>query len=234
MKTAELCLTALAVAFFQFTPNAWAQSAPQLPKKLPPAVPGRIHLLNGSTLAVPLVYLDYNKIVAVDKDSKKVYTPLEVSSFVMQQDSFVVLKDFKVAVGEDEQEYRIAFVRIGAVGPGFALYHFQGTMRQDDAIRYGSVSTFNGAAGGAPGTMGYAYRSQETDYVMSKAWFIKRDNDPHWLSLPKSGSRIRTIVEPIIADDKRLVKSVSWAFLTADKVQKVLIEYIADKKAGLN
>jgi hypothetical protein len=233
MKNAALCLAALAMAFFQSIPNVWAQSAPQLPKKLPAAVPGRIHLLDGSTLTVPLVYLDYNKIVAVDKDSKKVYTPLEVSSFAMVQDSFVVLKDFKVAVGEDEQEYRIAFVRIGAVGPGFALYHFQGTMRRDDAVRYGSVSTFNGATG-APGTMSYAYRSQATDYVMSKVWFIKRDDDPHWLSLPKSGGLIRTIVEPIIADYKKLLKSVSWAFMTADKVQKVLTEYTADKKAGLN
>jgi hypothetical protein len=228
MKTAALCLAALAMAFFQSVPNACAQSAPQLPKKLPPAVPGRIHLLDGRTLTIPLVYLDYNKIVAVDKDTKKVYTPLEVSSFVMAQDSFIVLKDFKVAVGEDEQEYRIAFVRVGVIGPGFALYHFTGTMRRDDAVHFRSVPI------GTTGTGGYLYKSQSTEYEMSKVWFIKRDDDPHWLSLPKSGSRIRTIVEPIIADDKKLVKSVSWSFITAEKVQKVLNEYVADKKAGLN
>lgn len=224
MKIAALCLAALAMAFFQSIPNVWAQSAPQLPKKLPAAVPGRIHLLDGSTLTVPLVYLDYNKIVAVDKDSKKVYTPLEVSSFVMAQDSFVVLKDFKVTEGEDEQEYRIAFVRIGAVGPGFALYHFQGTMRREQP-GYVIMGT---------GGMGMGQVQESTQYLMSKVWFIKRDDDPHWLSLPKSGGLIRTIVEPIIADDKKLVKSVIWAFMTADKVQKVLTEYTADKKAGLN
>ncbi|GAB3580299.1 hypothetical protein [Hymenobacter daeguensis] len=229
MKIAALGLAALAMAFVQLVPAARAQTAPPLPKKLPPAVPGRIHLLSGSTLAVPLVYLDYNKIVAVDKEARKVYTPLEVSSFVMQQDSFIVLKDFKVAVGEDEQEYRIAFVRVGVVGPGFALYHFTGTMRRDDAVHYDGARAFTGS-----GWVGGAYKSQVTEYEMSRVWFVKRDDDPHWLSLPKSGSRIRTIVEPIIADDKKLVKSVSWAFITAEKVQKVLAEYVADKKAGLN
>lgn len=183
-----------------------------------------MHLLDGRTLTVPLVYLDYNKIVAVDKDTKKVYTPLEVSSFVMAQDSFIVLKDFKIAVGEDEQEYRIAFVQVGAVGPGFALYHFMGTMRRE---QQGYVMM---GAGG----MGMGQVPESTKYLLSKVWFIKRDDDPHWLSLPKSGNRIRTIVEPIIADDKKLVKSVSWSFITAEKVQKVLNEYVADKKAGLN
>jgi len=224
MKIAAWRLAALVVAIFQPGSTAWAQVVAQLPKNLPAAVPGRIHLLDGSALTVPLVYLDYNKIVAVDKDAKKVYTPLEVSSFVMQQDSFIVLKDFKVAVGEDEQEYRIAFVRVGAVGPGFALYHFQGTMRRE---QQGHVVM---GAGG----MGMGQTQESTSYLMSKVWFIKRDDDPHWLSLPKSGGRIRAIVEPIIADDPKLNKSVRWSFITADKVQKVLMDYTADKKIGLN
>lgn len=233
MKIAVLCLAALAVICFQPTSKVWAQTTPPLPKKLPEAVPGRIYLLNGTTLTVPLVYLDYNKIVAVDKDDKKIYTPLEVSSFVMKQDSFIVLKDFKVAEGEDEQEYRIAFVRVGVVGPGFALYHFTGTMRRDDAVHYSGAPIFNGTSWTGGGAY---YKSQVTEYAMSKVWFVKRDDDPHWLSLPKSGGngRIRTIVEPIIADDPKLNKSVHWSFLTADKVQKVLADYVADKKAGIN
>ncbi|MDO7853507.1 hypothetical protein [Hymenobacter convexus] len=209
----------------------FGQTAPEIPKKLPEAVPGRIHLRDGRTLEVPIAYVDYNKIVAVDLSTKTVYTPLEVSSFVMKQDSFVVLKEFKVAVGPDEQEYRIAFVQVGAVGAGLGLYRFRGTMRRDDAVHHGSMSTFNGSGWGSGPT---SYKSDVTEYEMTTAWVLKRDDSPQWLSLPKSGGALRGIVEPLIADDPRLSKEVKWGALTTDKLPKLLNEYIADKKAGLN
>ncbi|MBF9143679.1 hypothetical protein [Hymenobacter properus] len=207
------------------------KSAADVPDKLPEAVPGRIHLLDGSTLEVPIAYIDYNKIVAVGLTDKTAYTPLDVSSFVMKQDSFVVLKDFKVVVGEDEQEYRIAFVRVGAVGAGLGLYHLKGTMRRDDAVHQGSYATFNGASWGSAGG---SYKSNVTEYEMTQAWVLKRDDSPQWVSLPKSGGRLRAIVEPLIADDARLSQEVKWGSLTTEKLPKVLNEYIADKKGARN
>jgi hypothetical protein len=220
--------------------NAWGQKkntynfgkpASNVPDKLPEAVPGRIHLRDGRTLAVPIAYVDYNKIVAVEVSSKAVYTPLEVSSFVMKQDSFVVLNDFKVVVGEDEQEYRIAFVQVGAVGAGLGLYHFKGTMRRDDVTHYGSMSTFNGSSWASAPT---ANRSQATEYEMTQVWVLKRDNSPQWLTLPKSGSQLRAIIEPLLADDARLNQEVKWGSLNTNKLPKLLNEYIADKKVGGN
>ncbi|UOQ97307.1 hypothetical protein MUN81_18960 [Hymenobacter sp. 5317J-9] len=216
--------------------NAWGQKkntyqfgkpAADVPAKLPKALPGRIHLRDGRTVDGPIAYLDYNKIVSVSPGAKTAYTPLEVGSFVMEQDSFVVLKDFKVTVGADEQEYRIAFVRVGAVGAGLALYQFRGTMKREDAVHYGAVATPNGFAGNT-------YRSDATEYEMTKAWILKRDDSPQWLSLTKSGSNLRAIVEPLIADDARLSKEVKWGSLTTDKLPAVLNEYIADKKARSN
>ncbi|MBD2721566.1 hypothetical protein [Hymenobacter armeniacus] len=233
---ALLLAGAFASPVVQAQTNAWGQKkntyqfgkpAAELPRKLPKTVPGRIHLRDGSTVSAPLAYLDYNKVVAVTPGAPKVYTPVEVSSFVMAQDSFVVLKDFKVMVGADEQEYRIAFVRVGAVGAGLALYQFRGTMKREDAVHYGAVATPNGFAGNT-------YRSDATEYEMTKAWILKRDDSPQWLSLTKSGSNLRAIVEPLIADDARLSKKVKWGSLTTDKLPTLLNEYIADKKAGRN
>ncbi|MBJ6110736.1 hypothetical protein JAO73_17060 [Hymenobacter sp. BT523] len=216
--------------------NAWGQKkntyqfgkpAADVPAKLPKALPGRIHLRDGRTVDGPIAYLDYNKIVAVSPSAKTAYTPLEVSSFVMEQDSFVVLKDFKVAIGADEQEYRIAFVRVGAVGAGLALYQFRGTMKREDAEHHSPVVT--------PYGVGMrSYKSEATEYEMSKAWILKRDDSPQWLSLTKSGSNLRAIVEPLIADDARLSKEVKWGSLTTDKLPAVLNEYIADKRARRN
>jgi hypothetical protein len=187
-------------------------------KKLPKTVPGRVHLLDGTSRSVLLAFVDYNKIVAVENGAQTAYTPFEVSSFVMKQDSFVVLRDFKVAIYADEQEFRMAFVRVGAVGPGYALYQFKGTMRREIGASFG------------PGGMGRVEES--TQYLPSKVWFIKCGNDPRWVSLPQSGPTLKRVVEPIIADDKKLSRSVDWEFLGADGVQAILLEYAANKHAA--
>jgi sRNA-binding regulator protein Hfq len=184
-------------------------------------VPGRIHLLNGTTQKGQVVFVDYNKIKLVENKNELVYTPLEAASFVMAADSFVVLRDFKVAIGEDDQEYRIAFVKVGAVGPGFALYHFLGTMRRE---REGYL------VGGSGMAMGQVEPS--TKYVMSKAWFLKVASDPKWHSLPQTGTRLRQLVGPIIADDQKLVKSVNWEYVDGQDLQKTLLQYLANKKVA--
>ncbi|MDB5235920.1 MAG: hypothetical protein JWR44_2913 [Hymenobacter sp.] len=214
--------------------NAWGQKSNTYhfgdagkakPTKLPKMLPGRIHFLDGSTRNGPVGFVDYNQIVVVDNNVTKKYTPLEVSSFVMKQDSFVVLRDFKIALGADEQEFRIAFVQLNVAGPGFALYHFRGTMRHDDVEHYRNVPAYNGSnSSGA-----VVQYSIGTEYSLSKVWFIKRADDPRWLSLSSRG--LRDIVEPIIADDKKLVRSIEWNFLSADGVQDVLLKYVANKRS---
>lgn len=162
--------------------------------------------------------LDYNKLVAVDSGTPTLFTPLEVSSFVMKQDSFVVLRDFTVAIYADEQAFRLAFVRVGAVGPGYALYQFRGTLRREVSASFG------------PGGLGWVEPS--TQYLPSKVWFIKRADDPRWLSLPPAGPTLRRVVEPIIADDKKLARAIDWDFLGADGVVDILREYAAHKAAA--
>ena len=181
----------------------FGQPKKEASKKLPKTVPGRVHSPDGTTRNVPLAFLDYNKLVAVENGAQTVYTPLEAGGFVMKQDSFIVLRDFKVAIGADEQEFRIAFVRVGAVGPGYALYQFRGTMRREIGASFGA------------GGMGRVEES--TQYLPAKVWFIKRVDDPRWLSLSPAGGQIRRVVEPLIADG----------------VQDILQEYAANKRAVL-
>jgi len=200
------------------------------PAKLPKLVPGRLHLLDGSTRNGPVGFVDYNQVVTVENDVVTEYTPLQVSSFVMKQDSFIVLKDFKIALGTDEQEFRVAFVQVGAAGPGFVLYHFKGTMRHDDVPQYQNVAIQQGTA---VGWSGGVRTSTATEYSWSKVWFVKLDSDPRWLSLPRSGGQLKDIVEPLIADDKKLTRSVEWSFLDADEVQGILLKYAASKSAAL-
>lgn len=197
----------------------FGQTKKEPPKKPLKMVPGRIHLLNGTTRSVTMAYVDYNKVVAVENGVETNYTPLEVSSFVVKQDSFVVLRDFQIAIGSDEQVFRIAFVRVGAAGPGYVLYHFKGTMRREIGASFG------------PGGMGRIEESIQ--FLPSKVWFIKRDDDPRWISLPQSGGRLKDIVAPIIADDKKLARSVDWSFLDADEVQGILLKFAANQRATL-
>jgi hypothetical protein len=198
--------------------------------KLPKMVPGRIHFLDGSSRNTSLGMVDYNQIVALEDGAVKKYTPLEVSSFVMKQDSFVVLKEFKITEGDDEQEFRIAFVQVGIVGAGFVLYHFKGTMRHDDVVHH-TAPVYNGGTGSwMHGTQTPAV----TEYSLSKVWFIKRDNDPRWISLPKAGGRLRDIIEPLIADDKKLVRSIEWNFFSVNEVPDILLKYAANKSAVRN
>lgn len=218
---ARLVLVVIALCLF-FNLQSHAQRRIKL---LAPA-PGRLHLINGSNRTALLVYIDYNKIKAIENDVESIYSPLEVSSFVIAQDSFAVLKDFNIAIGDDEQYYRIAFVQVSVAGPGFALYHFQGTMRRE----------IQGHLVMGAGGMAMGQTQDETKYLMSKVWFMKLDGQekPNWVSLPNSGSRIKAIVRPIIADDKNLDRATHWNSLAADDVKDVLAKYLANKRNSIN
>lgn len=203
------------------------------PKKEPAkkplkTVPGRIHLLDGSSRSVPLAYVEYNQIVAVENGAETNYYPKDVSSFVMKQDSFVVLREFRVAIGEDEQGYSSAFVKVGAVGAGFTLYRFTGTMQREvRAYSYGTVQT-------GIGTIGVPGGSTSTENLMSKVWLLKLDGDSGWRSLSTSGPSLQHIIAPLIADDKKLSRSIDWEYVNCDEVQTILLKDLANKKAALN
>lgn len=185
-------------------------------------LPGRVHLLSGATQIGQVTFVDYNKVKLLHDGTESVYTPLEASSFTMAADSFVVLRDFKVTIGEDDQEYRIAFVKVGAVGPDFALYYFMGTMRREDAGHL--VMGYGGTA------MGQVEPS--TQYRMSKAWIIRVESDPRWRSLTDKGLRLRQLVGPVIADDAKLAKSVNWGSVDGQDLQRILLQYLANKKTA--
>jgi hypothetical protein len=71
-----------------------------------------------------------------------------------------------------------------------------------------------------------------TEYTRSKVWFIKKDNNPAWLSLPRAGRSLTSTVEPIIADDKKLARSVDWDFMTDNGIEKLLKAYVANQVVG--
>jgi hypothetical protein len=185
-------------------------------------LPGRVHLLSGGTEVGQVTFVDYHKIKLLSNGKEAIYTPLEVGSFMMAADSFVVLRDFKVIIGEDDQEYRIAFAKVGAVGPGFALYYFLGTMRREEKGYL--VAGYGGTA------MGQVEPS--TQYRMSKEWILKVDSDPKWHSLSEPGLRLRQLVGPVIADDAKLTRSADWGYMDGRDLQKLLLQYLANKKAA--
>jgi hypothetical protein len=193
---------------------------PVLGQKRGKPLPGRVHLLSGGTEAGQVIFVDYHKIKLLANGKEMIYTPLEVGSFVMAADSFVVLRDFKVIIGEDDQEYRIAFVKVGAVGPGFALYSFLGTMRREH----------KGHLVMGAGSMSAGYVEESTQYELSKAWILKVDSDPKWHSLSEPGLRLRQLVGPVIADDAKLARSADWGYIEGRDLQKLLLQYLANKK----
>lgn len=197
----------------------FGQANNQPVKKLTKLMPGRLHLLDGSTRSLPLAYVDYNQLVALENGVEKVYTPLEVSSFMMKQDSFVVLKDFSIKIEKDEQEYGIAFVQVGVVGPNFTLYKFTGTMRREE-----SGYLVMGANGMASGQV-----PESTRYRMTKAWLMHVDGNSQVMALPASGPGIANIVAPLVADDKHLVRSLKQSYVTDEDVEAILRQYLVRK-----
>ena len=202
--------------------------------KNPTLQPGRLYLANGSTRQAQLLLIDFNQLKGVGSDGAVVmYSPDEVSSFVMGTDSFTVLRDFYVTFTRDAEHYTSSFMRVRAAGAGLEYYEFRGTMTRTqfdggNAALFGAGIALKIVAGNTaiPGGIG----SQEKE-VMTTAWLLRRDGNPRWLTLPTGARNIREVIEPLIADDKDLLATVRWGSIRREDVSALLSQYVEHKKS---
>ena len=189
-------------------------------------------MTDGSIRLEQLLLLDADKLSATDdKGTVRVYSPDDVSTFVMGTDSFTVLRNFYVTLTQDAEIYKSSFMRVCAAGVGLELYEFKGMMNRTQ-LDGGSAALF--AAGIAlravagntaiPGGL----NSEQTP-MLTTAWLLRREGNPRWLTLPSGARNLREVIEPLISDDAELSATVRWGSLRPKDVPALLSQYVARK-----
>jgi hypothetical protein len=205
-------------------------------KKLVAPVAGRLHLAGGTTRPASLQLVECDKVRATSPEGvETIYTTDEVSSFVAGVDSFTVLRDFYVTLGKDAEAYNSSFMRVCIAGAGLELYEFRGMVTRTEAN--GGMVALTGASmvlGAVVPNVPVVYgggRKREHD-VMTTAWLLRREGNPRWLTLPYGARNLREVIEPLIADDRKLAASVQWGRMAPKDVAPLLSEYVVRKTAN--
>lgn len=191
---------------------------------------GRVHLNDGTTQIGKVALVGHNQIKiklspplglkAAGKPAEKLYSALDVSSFVLKQDSFTVVKDFTVFRDGADQHYNSGFMRVCAAGAGVQLYEF--TFMSEQEVQRLRSAGYSPAVG-----VPLLYTVEEQTFMMTKYLLLHRADK--WLALPDGGRRLRDIIEPAIADDVPLTASIQWSGLTRGAVAGLVQRYIFDK-----